>query len=153
MAIPLIEEATTEETVPEEIKEVLDSYTDIMPESLPQTLPLRRGIDHEIELLPGVKPPAKKAYRMAPPELAELRKQLDELLKAGFIHPAKAPYEAPVFYDYLDQFVIVYLDDIVVYSTTLEEHKVHLKLVFDKLRQNQLRSSPYQAETRTDQIS
>ena len=43
-----------------------------------------------------------------------------------------------VFYEYLDQFVIVYLDDIVVYSTTLEEHKVHLKLVFDKLRQNQL---------------
>ena len=43
-----------------------------------------------------------------------------------------------VFHEYLDQFIIVYLDDIVVYSTTLEEHKVHLKLVFDKLRQNQL---------------
>ena len=43
-----------------------------------------------------------------------------------------------VFYEYLDQFVIVYLDNIIVYSTTLEEHKVHLKLVFDKLRQNQL---------------
>ena len=43
-----------------------------------------------------------------------------------------------VFYEYFDQFVIVYLDDIVVYSKTLEEHKVHLKLVFDKLRQNQL---------------
>ena len=42
------------------------------------------------------------------------------------------------FPQYLDQFVVVYLDDIVVYSTTLEEHKVHLKLVFDKLRQNQL---------------
>ncbi|XP_023550586.1 uncharacterized protein LOC111808682 [Cucurbita pepo subsp. pepo] len=95
MAIPLIEEATTEETVPEEIKEVLDSYTDIMLESLPQTLPPRRGIDHEIELLPGVKPPAKNAYWMAPPELAELRKQLDELLKARFIRPAKAPYGAP----------------------------------------------------------
>jgi len=43
-----------------------------------------------------------------------------------------------VFHEYLDQFVVVYLDDIVVYSPTLEEHKVHLKLVFDKLRQNQL---------------
>ena len=39
-----------------------------------------------------------------------------------------------VFHEYLDQFVVVYLDDIVVYNTTLEEHKVHLKLVFDKLR-------------------
>ena len=43
-----------------------------------------------------------------------------------------------VFHEYLDQFVVVYLDDIVVYSATLEEHKMHLKLVFDKLRQNQL---------------
>ena len=43
-----------------------------------------------------------------------------------------------VFHDYLDQFVVVYLDDIVVYSATLEEHKMPLKLVFDKLQQNQL---------------
>ena len=69
---------TTEETIPSEIKEVLDNYADIMPKSLPQTVPPRRDIDHEIELLPGVKPPAKNAYRIAPPELAELRKQLDE---------------------------------------------------------------------------
>jgi len=38
----------------------------------------------------------------------------------------------------IDQFVVVYLDDIVVYSATLEEHQVHLRLVFEKLRQNQL---------------
>ena len=43
-----------------------------------------------------------------------------------------------VFHEYLDQFFVVYLGDIVVYSTTLEKHKVHLKLVFDKLWQNQL---------------
>ena len=43
-----------------------------------------------------------------------------------------------VFHEYLDQFVVVYLDDIVIYNTTLVEHKVHLKLVFNKLRQNQL---------------
>ena len=95
MAIPLMEEATTEETVPNEIKKVLNSYADIMPKSLPQTLPPRRGLDHEIELLPGVKPLAKNAYWMASPELAKLRKQLDELLTTGFIHPAKAPYGAP----------------------------------------------------------
>ena len=98
MAIPLMEEMTTKEIVPNEIKDVLDSYANIMPESLPQTLPPRRGIDHEIERLPGVKPPAKNAYRMTLPELAELRKQLDELLTAGFIRPAKAPYGAPVLF-------------------------------------------------------
>ena len=61
-----MEEITTKETVPSEIKDVLDSYADIMPESLPQTLPPLRGINHEIELLPGIKPPANITYRMAP---------------------------------------------------------------------------------------
>ena len=35
---------------------------------------------------------------MAPPELAELGKLLDELLTARFICPAKAPYGAPVLF-------------------------------------------------------
>ena len=96
MAIPLMEEVI--KTIPNEIKKILNSYTNIMPESLPQTLPPHRGIDHEIELLPGVKPLAKNAYRMTPPKLAELRKQLDELLTVGFIRLAMAPYGAPVLF-------------------------------------------------------
>ena len=43
-----------------------------------------------------------------------------------------------VFHEYLDKFVVVYLDDIVVYSATMEEHKEHLAKVFQKLRDNQL---------------
>ena len=53
---------------------MLEKYRDAMPDSLPKSLPPRRMIDHEIELVPGAKPPAKNAYRMAPPELAELQK-------------------------------------------------------------------------------
>lgn len=51
-----------------------------------------------IELLHGARPPAKNAYHMVSPLLAELRKQLDELLNIGFIRPAKAPYGAPVLF-------------------------------------------------------
>lgn len=98
MAIPLESLENPGETVPKDILCVLEKYSDVMPDSLPKSLPPRRMIDHEIELLPGAKPPAKNAYRMAPPELAELRKQLDELLSAGFIRPAKAPYGAPVLF-------------------------------------------------------
>ena len=66
MTIPLMKEVTIKDTITSEIKDVLDSYANIMSESLPQTLPPRRGIDHEIEFLPGVKPLAKNAYQMAP---------------------------------------------------------------------------------------
>ena len=43
-----------------------------------------------------------------------------------------------VLFDFLDSFVVVYLDDIVIYSPTLEDHVVHLEMVLDRLRQNQL---------------
>lgn len=34
--------------------------------------------------------------------------------------------------------MVVYLDDIVVYSSSLKEHREHLSLVFEKLRDNKL---------------
>lgn len=45
-----------------------------MPEELPQRLPPRREVDHQIELVPGAKPPAMTLYRIVPPELEDLRK-------------------------------------------------------------------------------
>ena len=39
-----------------------------------------------------------------------------------------------VMFDYLDDFVVVYLDDIVIYSRTLDEHVNHLSLVLSQLR-------------------
>ena len=42
-----------------------------------------------------------------------------------------------MFHEYLDVFVVVFIDDILVYSKTKEEHAVHLGLVLDTLRKNQ----------------
>lgn len=39
---------------------------------------------------------------------------------------------------YLDRFVIVYIDDLLIFSKTKEEHDLHLRLVLDTLRQHQL---------------
>ncbi|GKV19476.1 hypothetical protein SLEP1_g29735 [Rubroshorea leprosula] len=238
----LKEYSTSSLDVPQEVQGILCEFEDVMPPELPKKLPPRREVDHAIELEPGSKPPAMGPYRMAPPELEELRKQLKELLDAGFIRPSKAPYGAPVLFQkkhdgtlrmcidyralnkitvknkypipliddlfdklgkarwftkldlrsgywqvriadgdeakttcvmrygayeflvmpfgltnapatfctlmnkvvhpFLDKFVVVYLDNIVVYSETLEEHVQHLRQVFQVLRENELYVKP-----------
>ncbi len=43
-----------------------------------------------------------------------------------------------VFHTFLDKFMVVFLDDILIYSRDEEEHKEHLRQVLQKLRENQL---------------
>ena len=43
-----------------------------------------------------------------------------------------------VFMEYLDKFVVVFIDDILIFSKNEEEHDGHLRLVLQKLRENQL---------------
>ena len=43
-----------------------------------------------------------------------------------------------VFRPFLDQFVIVFIDDVLVYSRSEEEHEQHLRLVLQTLREHQL---------------
>ncbi|KAI3784085.1 hypothetical protein L1987_43177 [Smallanthus sonchifolius] len=160
---------------------------------------------------------AKAPYRLAPSELQELARQLQELADKGFIRPSHSPWGAPVLFvkkkdgsfrmcidyrelnkltiknryplpriddlfdqlqedipktafrtryghyeftvmpfgltnapavfmdlmnrmckPYLDKFVIVFIDDILIYSKTEEEHEQHLSLILDLLRTEQL---------------
>jgi hypothetical protein len=43
-----------------------------------------------------------------------------------------------VFMEYLDRVMVVFIDDILIFSKTMEEHEGHLRLVLEKLRSNQL---------------
>ena len=43
-----------------------------------------------------------------------------------------------VFKEYLDKFIIVFTDDILVYSRTMKEHELHLKITIKKLREKKL---------------
>jgi hypothetical protein len=43
-----------------------------------------------------------------------------------------------VFMEYLDKFVVVFVDDILIFSKTEEEHEKHLRMVLEKLRSYQL---------------
>jgi hypothetical protein len=43
-----------------------------------------------------------------------------------------------VFMEYLDMFVVVFVNDILIFSKMEEEHKKHIRMVLEKLRSNQL---------------
>ncbi len=84
------------------IKRVLEEFPNVMPEKLLEELlddlPLRRRIDHAIEVMPRVAPPAKAPYRMSHEELKKLKVQLEELFAKGYIKPSKSSYGAPVLF-------------------------------------------------------
>ncbi|KAL2252041.1 UNVERIFIED_CONTAM: Retrovirus-related Pol polyprotein from transposon [Sesamum indicum] len=216
---------------------VVREFPDVFPDELPG-LPPHREVDFEIDTIPGAAPISIAPYRMAPSELKELKKQLEELLDKGFIRPSISPWGAPVLFvkkkdgsmrlcaDYrqlnritiknkyplpriddlldqlkgatvfskidlrsgywqlrieeesipktafrtryghyefvvmpfgltnapaafmalmnktlqpfLDQFVIVFIDDILIYSSSPEEHEQHLRTILQILREKQL---------------
>ena len=76
---------------------VVNEYLDVFPEELPG-MPPDRDIEFVIDLVPGTSPIAKRPYRMAASKLAELKKQLEELQRIGFIRPSTSPWGAPVLF-------------------------------------------------------
>nr|AAX92822.1 retrotransposon protein, putative, Ty3-gypsy sub-class [Oryza sativa Japonica Group] len=216
---------------------VVSEFGDVFPEELP-SMPPNQEIEFRIDLAPGTTPLYKRPYRMAASELAEVKKQLEELKEKGYIRPSTSPWGAPVifvekkdktkrmcvdyralnevtiknkyplpriddlfdqlkgatvfskidlrsgyhqlrireedipktafttryglyefivmsfgltnapaffmnlmnkvFMEYLDKFVVVIIDNILVYSQSEEDHQQHLRLVLGKLREHQL---------------
>ena len=47
-------------------------------------------------------------------------------------------YMNRIFHEYLDKFVVVFIDDILVYSKSQEEHEEHLRIVLKILKERQL---------------
>jgi hypothetical protein len=76
---------------------VVCEYGDVFPDELPG-MPPDRDIEFFIELQPGTTPISKRPYRMPPAELAELKKQLQELLDKGFIRPSTLPWGCPALF-------------------------------------------------------
>jgi hypothetical protein len=73
--------------------EFLDVFLDVRP-----GLPPDRDVEFVIELKPDTAPISRRAYRMPPKELAELKIQLQELLDKGFIQPSSSPWGCPAIF-------------------------------------------------------
>ncbi|XP_027915177.1 uncharacterized protein LOC114174540 [Vigna unguiculata] len=155
---------------------VVEEYADVFPNEIPE-LPQSRDVDFSIDLIPGAGPVSMAPYRMAPAELAELKKQIEDLLEKKFIQPSASPWGASIlvkpedvqktafrsryghyeyvvmsfgvtnapaifmdymnriFRPYLDQFVVVFIDDILIYSESRDVHAEKLRVVMGILRQ------------------
>ncbi|WVZ75466.1 LOW QUALITY PROTEIN: hypothetical protein U9M48_023515, partial [Paspalum notatum var. saurae] len=67
-------------------------------------------------------------------------------------YPDVFPDELPVFMDYLDKFVVVFIDDILIYSKTEAEHEEHLRLVLQRLREHKLYAKFSKCEFWIDEV-
>jgi transposase InsO family protein len=57
-----------------------------------------------------------------------------------------------IFKEYLDEFLLVYLDDLLIYSENLAEHRQQVKQVLQKLREHDLFAKPEKCEFEKDQV-
>nr|KYP39326.1 Retrovirus-related Pol polyprotein from transposon 17.6 [Cajanus cajan] len=217
--------------------EIVNEFPEVFPDDVPG-LPPRRDVEFSIDLVPGAGSVSVAPYRMAPAELVELKKQIEDLLEKQMVRPSVSPWGAPVllvkkkdggarfcvdyrqlnkltiknkyrlpriddlmdqlrgasiflkidlrsgyhqitvkesdisktafrtryghyeyvvmpfgvtnalavFMDYmnrifrpfLDRFMVVFIDDILVYSRSLEDHREHLRSILEVLRERQL---------------
>nr|GEX09802.1 putative reverse transcriptase domain-containing protein [Tanacetum cinerariifolium] len=111
---------------------VICEFSDVFPEDF-LGLPPPRQVGFEIELVPGAALVARTPYRLAPLEMKELAKQLQELSDKGFIRPSSSPTryghnEFQVMPFGLTNAPAVFMDLI---NRNKEEHEEHLRIILE----------------------
>ena len=82
--------------VPSSVKTLLQDFQDMFPPNVPNGLPPLRGIEHQIDLIPGASLPNRPAYRSNPQETKEIQRQVDELISKGWVRDSMSPCAVPV---------------------------------------------------------
>ncbi|XP_021731454.1 uncharacterized protein LOC110698350 [Chenopodium quinoa] len=77
------------------LAQLIKDFEDVFPDELPKELPPLRGIEHQIDLIPGAPLPNKPAYRCNPLETKELQRQIEELMSMGYVRESMSPCVVP----------------------------------------------------------
>jgi hypothetical protein len=62
--------------LPRAITNLLQEFKDVFPGEIPPGLPPLRGIEHQIDLIPGISLPNRAVYRTNPEETKEIQRQV-----------------------------------------------------------------------------
>ena len=83
-------------TLPSAVFDVLQEYEDVFPEEVPPGLPPKRGIEHQIDLVPGAPLPNHAPYHTNPEKTKEIQRQVQELINKGYVKESLSPCVVPV---------------------------------------------------------
>jgi hypothetical protein len=83
-------------TLPSAVFDVLQEYEHVFPDEVPPGLPPKRGIEDQIDLVPGASLPNRAAYRSNPEETKEIQQQVEALMRKGYVQESLSPCAVPV---------------------------------------------------------
>jgi len=82
--------------LPSQVKKLLKEFGDVFPKEGPIGLPPFRGIEQQIDLVPGASLPNIPTYKTNPEETKEIESQVQELLEKGWVQKSLSPCVVPV---------------------------------------------------------
>ena len=91
----VVEETKSEKEFSLDTKSIIE-FVDIMHEEIPHGFPPMRGIQHQIDLIPGLVFPNKLASMNSPKEHEEFKTQVDDFLDKGLFKRVKVPMWFPL---------------------------------------------------------
>ena len=86
----------TSHDLPLVLSSLLQEFQDVFPDELPPGLPPLRGIEHQIDLIPGAPLLNKAPYRVNPEETKEIQRQVQQLIDNGQVRESLSPCAIPV---------------------------------------------------------
>ena len=86
-AVLMLQSAPNSDTIAlhPSVHPLIEEFQDVFPQDLPAGLPPKRGIEHQIDLLPGAPLPNKPTYICNPTETNGLQRQVQELIDKGYV--------------------------------------------------------------------